>query len=79
MMGLDFGRQLPVFGAFEKPPQLMQIASHEVVGHLDTNHGIVWVSIYSNSNLERASCEAPKVVLSPCPQARQCLRPRIAM
>ncbi len=37
MMGLDFGRQLPVFGAFEKPPELMQIASHEVVGHLDTS------------------------------------------
>ncbi len=37
MMGLDFGRQLPVFGAFEKPPQLMQIASHEVVVHLDTS------------------------------------------
>ncbi len=36
MMGLDFGCQLPVFEAFEKPPQLMQIASHEVVGHLDT-------------------------------------------
>ncbi len=35
MMGLDFGRPLPVFGAFEKPPQLMRIASHEVVGHLD--------------------------------------------
>ncbi len=36
MIGLDFKRQLPVYGAFEKPPELMQIASHEVVGLLDT-------------------------------------------
>ncbi len=37
MMGLVFGCQLPVLGAFEKPPQLMQIASLEMVGHIDTS------------------------------------------
>ncbi len=48
MMGLDFGSQLPVFGAFEKPPQLMKIASHEVVGHLDTSRtNRLWMSSFS--------------------------------
>ncbi len=35
--GFGLRAQLPVFGAYEKPPQLMQIASHEVVGHFDTS------------------------------------------